>query len=74
MVIYSCEKCGKEFKQKGHYTNHLNKKLPCVNENKLKQIITKVVETKSETTTTHSSSHLQMFVLEEFFKHFPKRH
>jgi hypothetical protein len=28
---------------------------------------TKVVETKSETTTTHSSSHLQMFVLEEFF-------
>ena len=37
---------------------------------------TKVVETKSENTTTHSSSHLQMFVLEEYFlnKHCPKRH
>ena len=24
MVNYSCEKCGKEFGQKGHYTKHLN--------------------------------------------------
>ena len=31
MVIYSCEKCGKTFKQKGHYTNHINKKNPCDN-------------------------------------------
>ncbi len=28
MVNYSCEKCGKEFSQKGHYTKHLNKKIP----------------------------------------------
>ena len=27
MVNYSCEKCGKEFSQKGHYTKHLNKKI-----------------------------------------------
>ena len=26
MVKYSCEKCGKEFSQKGYYTKHLNKK------------------------------------------------
>ena len=30
MVNYSCEKCGKEFSQKGNYTKHLNKKIPCV--------------------------------------------
>jgi ABC-type multidrug transport system fused ATPase/permease subunit len=36
MVNYSCEKCGKQFSQKGHYNKHLNKKLPCVNETKLK--------------------------------------
>jgi DNA (cytosine-5)-methyltransferase 1 len=30
MANYSCEKCGKEFKQKGHYTSHLNKKKSCI--------------------------------------------
>jgi hypothetical protein len=29
MVNYICEKCNKEFKQKGHYQDHLNKKFPC---------------------------------------------
>ena len=29
MVKYICEKCNKEFKQKGHYQDHLNKKFPC---------------------------------------------
>jgi len=46
MVIYSCEKCGKEFKQKGHYTKHLNKKNPCVVESKIKEMLDKVVEEK----------------------------
>ena len=31
MVIYSCEKCGKTFKQKGHYMKHLQRKTPCDN-------------------------------------------
>ena len=31
MVEYSCEKCGKTFKQKGHYTKHLQRKTPCDN-------------------------------------------
>lgn len=46
MVIYSCEKCGKQFSQKGHYNKHMNKKLPCVNETKLKEIIGVVVNEK----------------------------
>jgi DNA (cytosine-5)-methyltransferase 1 len=39
MVNYSCEKCGKEFTQKGHYTRHINKKNPCVIENKVKEMV-----------------------------------
>lgn len=46
MVIYNCEKCGKQFSQKGHYKNHINKKLPCINETKLKEIICTVVDEK----------------------------
>ena len=48
MVNYSCEKCGKEFSQKGHYTKHLNKKNPCVVESKVKEMLDKVVEEKLE--------------------------
>lgn len=29
MVKYSCQNCGKEFKQKGHYDFHMNRKTPC---------------------------------------------
>ena len=46
MVNYSCEKCGKQFSQKGHYTKHLNKKNPCVVESKVKEMLDKVVEEK----------------------------
>ena len=46
MVKYSCEKCGKEFTQKSHYTKHINKKNPCVTESKVKEIIEKVVAEK----------------------------
>ena len=35
MSKYSCEKCGKEFTQKGHYTVHINKINPCVIESKI---------------------------------------
>ena len=30
MVKYSCEKCGKEFTQKGVYIKHINKKKNCI--------------------------------------------
>jgi uncharacterized C2H2 Zn-finger protein len=46
MVKYSCEKCGKEFNQKGHYTKHINKKNPCVIESKVKELIEKAVAEK----------------------------
>jgi len=46
MVKYSCEKCGKDFTQKGHYTNHINKKNPCVFERKIDEIIEKAVAKK----------------------------
>ena len=41
MVEYTCEKCGKTFKQKGHYTKHLNRKRPCDN---IKKNVEKVLE------------------------------
>ena len=46
MVKYSCEKCGKEFTQKGHYTKHANKKNPCVFESKIEELIENVVAKK----------------------------
>jgi DNA adenine methylase len=46
MGKYSCEKCGKEFKQKSHYTTHIHKKNPCVVENKLKEMIDNAVKEK----------------------------
>jgi len=45
MVNYSCEKCGKTFKQKGHYMKHLQKKTPCDNiKDKIENIVEKKVD------------------------------
>jgi SAM-dependent methyltransferase len=38
MTNYNCDKCGKEFKQKSHFNQHLNKKNECVNKEKLIEI------------------------------------
>ena len=46
MVKYSCEKCGKDFTQKGHYTKHTTKKNPCVFESKMEEMIEKAVAKK----------------------------
>ena len=46
MSKYTCEKCGKEFNQKSHYTTHLNKKNPCVVESKIKEMIDTAVKEK----------------------------
>jgi len=43
MVEYSCETCGKVFKQKGHYTKHLNRKTPCKKVDNLEKKIEEVV-------------------------------
>ena len=46
-----CEKCGKEFMQKSHYTTHMNKKNPCIFESsifesKIKKMIDNAVKEK----------------------------
>ncbi len=46
MGKYNCEKCGKEFNQKSHYTTHINKKKPCVLESKIKEIMDNEVKEK----------------------------
>ena len=46
MGKYSCEKCGKAFNQKSHYTTHTNKKNPCVVESKIKEMIDNAVKEK----------------------------
>jgi len=46
MGKYNCEKSGKEFKQKSHYTTHTNKKNPCVVESKIKEMIDNAVKEK----------------------------
>jgi hypothetical protein len=33
MTVYKCENCEKIFKQKSHFTDHLNKKFPCKSKN-----------------------------------------
>jgi len=50
MSKYSCDKCGKDFKQKSHYTAHLNKKNPCLKtdnaviEKKKKQVKLQIID------------------------------
>lgn len=46
MSKFSCEKCGKEFNTKSHYTQHQKRKTNCVNENKIKEFIDKSIEEK----------------------------
>ena len=46
MGKYNCEKCGKEFKQKSHYTTHTNKKNPCIIESKIKEMIDNAIKEK----------------------------
>lgn len=46
MGKYSCEKCGKEFNQKSHYTVHMNKKNPCIVESKIKELIDNALNEK----------------------------
>ena len=53
MTKFSCEKCGKGFNSKSHYTQHNNRKTPCVNENKVKEMIEKSVEDKLSKLNIH---------------------
>lgn len=46
MPSYSCEKCGKVFKQKSGYTDHANKKVDCSQNTIISTVIEKKVEEK----------------------------
>lgn len=46
MVHYTCEKCGKEFTQKGNYTKHIHKTNPCVFESKTEELMENQVLTQ----------------------------
>jgi DNA (cytosine-5)-methyltransferase 1 len=48
MVEYTCKKCKKVFTQKGHYTNHVNRKTPCVSEEKLREMISEEIKTNQK--------------------------
>jgi DNA-cytosine methyltransferase len=58
MVKYSCEKCGKEFTQKGHYTKHTTKKKPCIFESKIEEMIEKIVAKKIDEITFNASTNI----------------
>lgn len=72
MVNYSCEKCGKTFKQKGHYTRHLQRKTPCDNiKDKIEQLVDKAVEKKlkelvNKKVIIENDSNTQLKVLDLF--------
>ncbi len=51
----TCEKCGKEFNSKSHYTQHQKRKTPCVTECKIKELIEKSVEEKLNKLIGHVS-------------------
>ena len=57
---YNCEKCGKEFNQKGHYTKHLNKKNPCVIESKVKEMLDKSINDKLNQIYINSDSKIEI--------------
>jgi len=44
MVTYTCEKCGRTFPQKGHYTRHIIKQNPCIQESKLNELVEEKVQ------------------------------
>ena len=59
MVKHICEKCLKEFKQKGHLTNHLNRINPCKLEKDLKQIVNEAIDEKLQK-VEYDKNHIEL--------------
>ena len=57
MSNLTCEKCGRGFNSKSHYTQHQKRKTPCVAECKIKELIEKSVEEKINKLIGHGSLH-----------------
>ena len=68
MVKYSCEKCGRVFKQLSHYKQHMKRKTPCVFTAKLQERIDKtviervnqIIQTQTLTETSPLTNSLQL--------------
>jgi len=61
MGVYTCEKCGKNFTQKGYYNKHTKQKLSCVNEMNKKEkidlfLLKEVEHTETEIPTTTTTT------------------
>ena len=71
MVKYTCEKCGREFKQKGHFTRHNTKVNPCIQESKLNEIIDeKVKNALSQNDLEHKKKMGQYFTISDDLQKF----
>jgi adenine-specific DNA-methyltransferase len=71
MVKYTCEKCGREFQQKGHFTRHNTKVNPCIQESKLNEIIDeKVKNALSQNTLDYKKKMGQYFTISEDLQQF----
>ncbi len=77
MGKYNCEKCGKEFNQKSHYTTHINKKNPCVVESKIKEMIDNAVKEKlieiKKTTPTDTINNIEIVYDNKLVKNVPTK-
>jgi len=51
MSKITCEKCGKEFNSKSHYTQHEKRKTLCVNDRKIKEVIQSTNKINIDTST-----------------------
>ena len=71
MVKYTCEKCGRDFQQKGHFTRHNTKSNPCIQESKLTEIIEeKVKHALSQNDLEHKKKMGQYFTISDDLQKF----
>ena len=70
MVKYTCEKCGHEFKQKGHFTRHNTKANPCIQESKLNEIIEEKVKNVLGQNMDHKKKMGQYFTISDSLQQF----
>ena len=61
MSIFICEKCGKEFNSKSHYTQHVKRKTICVSSNVNKSVPVKVSVSKNITIDTDSFDEIKKY-------------
>jgi tRNA1(Val) A37 N6-methylase TrmN6 len=61
MSIFICEKCGKEFNSKSHYTQHVKRKTICVSSNVNKSVPVKISVSKNITIDTESFDEIKKY-------------